>query len=254
MGFRLMPDLVRLHNLAGQLAEQARPRGRNTRGRGARWYDIRNAVDGRTVVYLYDMIGDDYFGGGVSARDFVDEINAVSSPVVELHINSEGGEVFDGIAIYESLKQHPARVEVVIDSLAASAASFVAMAGDSVAMARNARLMIHDAAIGGAYGSGNAKDMREFQQDVGKLADLLDEMSMNIADIYAQRAGETVQHWRDLMLAETWFSASQAKEVGLVDSILGESSTVPVDSTTDPEGALDVDALLAAFEGAWDVG
>lgn len=255
-----MPDLAKLHNLAGALREKAKPKQTNRQGK---WYDIRNVGSDHTEIYLYDMIGEDMWGGGISARDFADEVRSITTAKIELHVNSEGGEVFDGIAIYECLKQHPAKVRVVIDSLAASAASFIAMAADpydsatqsgGVAMARNARMMIHDAAIGGAYGSGNAKDMREFAQDVEKLADLLDDMSTNIADIYAQRAGGSVKDWRDKMLAETWFSATEAKAVGLVDEILGEApetQATPVESTT-AAAELDVSSFLAALKGAWN--
>jgi ATP-dependent protease ClpP protease subunit len=247
-----MPDLTKLHNLAGELSKQRRHIAQRPHNRRARWYDIRNQTAERAEVFLYDMIGEDFWGGGISAKDFADDIRGIRSPVIELHINSEGGEVFDGIAIYESLKQHSARVEVVVDSLAASAASVVAMAGDSVKMARNARMMIHDAAIGGAYGAGNAKDLREFQQEVGKLADLLDDMSMNIADIYAQRAGGDPQYWRDLMLAETWFSATQAREAGLIDGIFGESEE-PTSAPAEPtiEDVFDTSAFLEALKGAW---
>lgn len=248
-----MPDLIKLHNLAGALKEKTG--AHKPKAQRPRWYDIKNASGTTAIVYLYDMIGEDWYGDGISAKSFVDEISTVTAPVIELHINSEGGEVFDGLAIYQSLKQHPATVNVVIDSLAASAASFVAMAGDDVRIARNARVMIHDAAVGGAYGAGNAKDLREFAGEVVKMADLLDDMSANIADIYAQRAGGTVQSWRDLMLAETWFSAQAAVDAGLADGILGAdpitTTATPAEDDTTAEAALDNSALLAILKGAW---
>jgi ATP-dependent protease ClpP protease subunit len=242
-----MPDLTRLHNLAGQLKDKTSG-VRQSHARGPRWYDIKNAATGRALVYLYDFIGEDaWSGGGISARDFTDEIKAISAPTIELHINSEGGEVFDGIAIYESLKQHPARVEVIVDSLAASAASFIAMAGDKVTMARNARMMIHDAAMGGAYASGNAADMRDFAKQVLEMADLLDDMSLNIADIYAQRAGGHATEWRARMQATTWYSAVQARDVGLVDEVLGEDTTPPAGGQEPAQDVLDFEALRATL-------
>lgn len=255
-----MPDLKRLHNLAGQVAElrRSRPRPQN---RGGRWYEIRNAVQDTTAVYLYDMVGEDFWGGGVSAQDFATQVNQITTPNIELHLNSEGGEVFDGIAIYETLKQHAAVVSVRVDSLAASAASFIAMAADpydvgagtgGVHMGRNARMMIHDAAVGMAVGGGNAADLRDFAVDVVKLADLLDEMSLNIADIYAQRAGGTVDDWRSLMLAETWFSASQAIDKGLADAVIGEEAAAPAVIPPVEEDELDMAAVLAALKGAWN--
>lgn len=234
-----MPDLARLSNLATALRERKEKAG----PKGHRWYDVKNAKADVASVYLYDMVGE----WGITARDFTDELRAITAPTIELHISSEGGEVFDGIAIFEALKQHPSRVEVSIDSLAASAASFIAMAGDRIRMARNAKMMIHDAAMGGAYASGNAADMRKFAQDVVEMADLLDDMSLNIADIYAQRAGGDVTEWRARMQAETWYSAQQAKDVGLVDEILGESAepTAPVDEIA--QNALDFEALRASL-------
>lgn len=246
-----MPDLTKLRNLAGALKEKrsATPHGR------PRWYDIRNASPASTSVYIYDMIGDDGWGGGISARDFVSELTGITSSIIDLHISSEGGEVFDGIAIYEALKQHSARVVVNIDSLAASAASFIAMAGDEIRIGRNARMMIHDAAMGGAYASGNAKDMREFAANVLEMADLLDDMSLNIADIYAQRAGGTATEWRARMQAETWYDAPSAVAAGLADGVIGESTDIPGapaqgDSTV--EDSIDLDALRAAIEGAFN--
>lgn len=249
-----MPDLVKLHNLAGSLREkreQAKPSGH-------RWFDIRNASEGTTAVYIYDMIGEDGWGGGLAARDFVNELSRVRTPAIEVHIASEGGDVFDGIAIYEALKQHPAKVDVIIDSLAASAASFIAMAGDTVKMTRRARMMLHDAAIGGAFGAGTALDMREFAQAVTEMADLLDDLSLNIAGIYADRAGGTPEQWRARMQAGTdnsgtWFSAEAAKEAGLIDGIVGEEDVpaLAAESTTIVEDSVNLDALRAAIEGAF---
>jgi ATP-dependent protease ClpP protease subunit len=102
-------------NLAGQLRE--RQAAAKPRASGKRWYDIRNAAaPDTTAVYLYDMIGDDGWGGGISAGDFVNELQGIGTGAIELHISCEGGAVWDGLAIYESLKQHPATVNVKIDS------------------------------------------------------------------------------------------------------------------------------------------
>lgn len=175
----------------------------------ASWYEVR-AEASRASIYLYDSIGE----FGVTARDFVGELRALDVDTIELRINSGGGSIFDGVAIYQALKDHRARVEVVVDSLAASAASFIAQAGDRVVMQRNATMMIHD---GSGMCWGSAKDMRQ-------MADLLDQLSNNIADVYQQRAGGTVEEWRDRMLAETWFTAAQAVEVGLADEVRDSSA------------------------------
>lgn len=204
-------DLNRLRNLAGRARAAAQPSRtpRDTQGRS--WYRIENTAGERAEVYVYDMIGE----WGVSAQDFVNELRNVRSQSVDLHINSEGGEVFDGLAIYEAIRQHPANVTGHVDGIAASAASFIAMACDKIVMAARARMMIHD-----AHGLviGNAADMRE-------MANLLDDLSDNIADVYAERAGGTRASWRTAMLGPngaadgTWYDAQAAIDAGLADEI-----------------------------------
>lgn len=174
----------------------------------ADWFKIANVTETAAEVMIYDEIG--YFG--VTASDFVRELNALDVGSITLKINSPGGEVFDGLAIYNAVKDHKANVAVQIDGLAASAASFIAMAGDTIAIQRNAAMMIHDAS---GLAIGNASDMRE-------LADLLDGASDNIADIYSQRAGGTVDEWRARMRATTWYNnGAEAVAAGLADSVLG---------------------------------
>lgn len=188
----------------GRTLRMARPTASLREGRRD-WYRIDNTAGGGAEVWLYDEIG--FFG--VSAADFVTEFKALGSVPIDLHINSPGGAVFDGIAIYNTIRHHPAPVTVHIDGLAASAASFIAMAGDRVQIARNATMMIHDA-LGLCIG--NAADMTE-------LAGFLEKASDNIADIYAQRTGTSAADWRAAMRAETWYSADEAVAAGLVDGV-----------------------------------
>lgn len=166
--------------------------------------------DNVATLRLYDVI--DSWGGewGVSASDFAAALGALP-PVdsLRLHINSPGGEVFEGVAIHSLLTAFPAPVTVVVDSLAASAASFVAMAGDTIEMTPYAQMMIHDA---WGYAVGNAADMRD-------LANRLDHLSDTSAQMYADRAGGDVATWRAAMQAETWFSAQEAVDAGLADRI-----------------------------------
>lgn len=167
------------------------------------WYQIRAQAGGPTQVMVYDEIG--YFG--VTAGDFVHDLKDVSGPI-DLHLNTPGGEVFDGIAIYEALKARGG-VHVYVDSLAASIGSVIAMAGDTVTMAPNATMMIHD---GWGMCVGNAADMQE-------TAALLDKMSGNIASIYAERTGQPADGWRQAMRAETWYDAKEAVAAGLADTV-----------------------------------
>jgi ATP-dependent protease ClpP protease subunit len=196
------------------LADRGRAMVRRPENRGD-WYRISNAED-RAEVFIYGAIDD---WDGVSASGFVRELRAVTAKAIDLHINSPGGLVFDAIAIHAALKNHAATVDVHVDGLAASAASFVAMAGDTVTIEKPAKMMIHDAM---GLTIGNAADMRE-------MADLLDELSDTIAGIYADRAGGTVASWREAMRAETWYGAAEAVKAGLADKVANDGKPAPED-------------------------
>lgn len=212
-------DLARLHNLAEtarQRSEVTDPRAQRREGRS--WYRIENAATGTpdapAAVYLYDAIGE----WGVTAADFVNDLRGIKGAAFDLHINCEGGEVHDGLAIYESMIMHPAEITGHIDGIAASAASFIAMACDKIIVAPRGRVMIHDAH---GFAMGNARDMHS-------MGDLLEALSDNIADIYAERAGGTRAEWRAAMKAAkggpdgTWYSAQEAVAAGLADEVRGE--------------------------------
>jgi len=161
--------------------------------------------DSAPEIFIYDEIG--YWG--ITAADFARALQSLDTDAFTVRLNSPGGEVFDGIAIYNAIKQHRAHVTVQVDGLAASAASFIAQAGDEVVMTKNATMMIHD---GMGMVMGNASDMR-------KQADVLDKASDNIASIYAERTGMKTEEWRAFMLAETWYNADEAVAAGLADRI-----------------------------------
>lgn len=186
----------------------ARPR-RPTRQQAARgWYRIENSSgtgDRPAIVRLYDEIG----FWGVSADDFASELDAITASTIELRVNSPGGEIFDGLAIYNALQRHPATVTAYVDSLAASAASFIVQAADKIIVNELGQMMIHDG-IGFAFG--NAADMRE-------LADQLDKLSNTIAEIYSARSGTPADTWRTAMRAETWYNAQEAVDAGLADEL-----------------------------------
>lgn len=183
-------------------ARDAKPRPR-TDGPGI----TAQAATGDTPAELlvYDEIG--WFG--ICAADVVAALGSLGGSDVHVRVNSPGGDVFDGVAIYNALLAHPGNVTVTVEGLAASAASFIAMAGDSVTMSRASQMMIHDAS-GLAYG--NAADMQQ-------MAELLDKVSDMIAGIYADRAGGAVADWRDVMRAETWYAPAEAIAAGLADAM-----------------------------------
>jgi ATP-dependent protease ClpP protease subunit len=187
---------------------------RPPQNRGGDWWKIGNTDGDRAEVFIYGYIGDDWAEEDVTAASFTKTLRAITAPVIDLRVNSPGGAVFDGIAIYTALLDHPATVDVTVDGVAASAASFVSMAGDTVAMQKPAKMMIHDAS---GIVLGNAADMQE-------MADLLNELSDTIAGIYADRAGGTVAKWRDAMKTETWYSAAAAVEAGLADQVVNDTT------------------------------
>lgn len=171
-------------------------------------YTVRAEADTRrATVHLYGVIGD--YWDGIDANAMVPEIRALDVDTIDLYVNSPGGSVYDGIAIRNALRQHSARVVVTIDGIAASAASFIACAGDEVVMGENAEIMIHDA---WGLAIGNAEDMEAAAADLDRISD-------NIAAMYAAKAGGEPAEWRALMKAETWYSAAEAVAAGLADRL-----------------------------------
>lgn len=192
-----------------ELAARGRAMVRRPENHGD-WYRVGNATADAAEVFIYGPIDS---WDGISADAFVRDLKAITAKTIHLGINSPGGLVFDAVAIYSALKNHPATVNVSVDGIAASAASFVAMAGDTIAIEKPAKMMIHDAA---GLVLGNAADMRT-------MADLLDELSNTIAGIYSDRAGGTVASWRTAMKAETWYGAAEAVKAGLADRVANDS-------------------------------
>lgn len=168
---------------------------------------------GTAALHIYGAIGG--YWGEIDAATIVPAIRALDVAELEVYINSPGGDVWDGIAIRNAIRQHPAHVTTHVDGIAASAASFIAVAGDDVIMGDNAQLMIHDA---WTIMLGNADDMRE-------AADTLDLISQNIADMYARKAGGDTADWRALMKAETWYSDREAVDAGLADRVDSDELT-----------------------------
>ena len=165
------------------------------------WYTIRAQTTGAEVV-IYDEIG----AYGISAKGFLAELGALPDGTpLALRINSPGGSVFDAVAIYNAIKRHFGTVTVWIDGIAASAASYIAMAGDEVVMPENAFLMIHDPS---GLVMGTAADMRD-------MAGTLDKIAASMMRGYAARSGKPEDEIAALMSAETWLTAAEALDAGL---------------------------------------
>jgi ATP-dependent Clp endopeptidase proteolytic subunit ClpP len=162
---------------------------------------------GEAEILIYDEI-DPLWGTG--AKEFargLKELGEVTT--IHVRINSPGGDVFDGLAIYNQLAQHSAKVIVHVDGLAASIASVIAMAGDVIDLAENALIMIHDPWL---MTAGTAADLRA-------SADLLDTVAASIVNTYAARTGRDVEEIRPLMAAETWMDATEAVGQGFADQV-----------------------------------
>lgn len=176
------------------------------------WYSMRTRASAPRAaeILIYGDIGDSWYGDSVLAKDFVREIAALDVDSITLRINSYGGSVSDGIAIYNAIKRHPAKTTVSIDGVAASIASLIAMAGDTVEMAANSLLMIH-APWGGVMG--NSADLRDF-------ADLLDTWAAAMATSYAQKTGSSLAEMQALLTdgADHWFTAEQALAYKFIDA------------------------------------
>ena len=157
-------------------------------------------------IDLFDEIG----FWGVTASAFKSELDRVKAKTLRVNLNSPGGDVFDGIAMMNALVQHPARVEVNVMGLAASAASVVAMAGDEVIMAGNAFMMIHNVWI---IAMGDRNVLADYADDMAKFDGAL-------ARTYAHRTGADIATVKDWMNDETWFSAAEAVDEGFADTAL----------------------------------
>jgi len=172
---------------------------------------IRNAKSDSAEMYIYGPIGASWYGDGVTANQFRKDLKDLGNvKSIDVRINSEGGDVFDGKAIYTLLAEHKADVTVHIDGLAASAASFIAMAGSKIKIAESAFVMIHNAS---AVVWGGAGDMR-------KMADLLEGVNASLVGVYearTKRAADDIRAWMD---EETWMEGKLAVERGFVDVLL----------------------------------
>ena len=184
-------------------------RFRASLGQGRRFSARAKADASGGELYLYDVIGGDFFGG-ISSRDVQASLASMGAVrQLDVYLNSPGGDVFEGIAIGNLLARFPAPVTIHVDGLAASIASVIAMAGKRIAMAPNAMMMIHDP---WAVSMGGADEMR-------KMADTLDQVAATLGQTYATRTRQTPEAVRAWMAAETWMDSATAVERGFADCI-----------------------------------
>jgi ATP-dependent Clp protease protease subunit len=162
-------------------------------------------------IFIYDVIGDPW--DGTTGKQFAKDLKSLGAvKVLNVFINSPGGSVFDGFAIFNQLQRHKARKLVSIDGMALSIASVIAMAGDEISIAANAMMMIHDP---WSFGFGNAAEFR-------KLAGMLDKIGGNILGAYAARTGLPDEQLAAMMAEETWMVAQEAVDLGFADAVGAE--------------------------------
>ncbi len=171
------------------------------------------------TIYLYDMIVDSdieaEYWGGVSPQAFITALNSLSAQTIHLRVNSPGGSVFAARAIEQALREHKSSIVAHIDGVAASAASFLIMAADTIQMAPGAFVMIHKAWTM-AYGNAD---------DLSKTAALLEQVDGSLVKTYAARSGQSEERIATMMAAETWLDAAQAVDLGFANSIAEDSKT-----------------------------
>lgn len=181
---------------------------------------FHNEETGSTEITIYGIIGDSWWDDSVSASDIDNALKSISGDIV-INLNSPGGDAFDGIAIYNRLKKHNGKITINVDGWACSAASVIAMAADELNMGAGSMFMVHEAS---SIVWGTKTDMR-------KEANVLEKLEEGIIDIYMTKANVSREEIRQMVDAETWFSAQEAVELGFATS----SASSTVEENTDDE-------------------
>lgn len=175
-------------------------------------YEFTNETENISLK-IYDTIGDDGWGGGITTKDIEDQLDNSGNRPLNIYINSYGGEVFEGFAIYNILKRYTGYKTVYVDGIAASIASVISMAGDKIVMNEASMMMIHNAS-GVCFG--NAEDMK-------KVVQALEEINDVIKTVYINRTGIEEDKLIELMNNETFMSAKECVELGFADEVLGNN-------------------------------
>jgi ATP-dependent protease ClpP protease subunit len=172
--------------------------------------EVKAATEGDASISVYDTIGDNWEGTGVTAKRIGAALRNIGPRDVTVNVNSPGGDFFEGVAIYNLLREHKGKVTVQVMGLAASAASIIAMAGDEIRMGEGSFIMIHNA---WAIAIGNRHDLAEASERLAPFDEAM-------AEVYSKRAGLSKEDAAALMDKETWIGAAQAIEDGFADGML----------------------------------
>jgi len=199
---------------------------------------IKARAGGRAEILIHEAIGENWYGDGLTSKRFVQDIQALGDvSEILVRINSPGGAVFDGVAIYNALKAHGARIDVRVEGLAASIASVIAMAGDTIRMGPGSTLMIHNPAT---VVFGEAEDMRA-------AAAMLDKVRDAMLEIYVNRTGMDEDELKALLDAETWMTSAEAIAYGFADEADDEDETDEAEARAKAAAAERWSGLVASF-------
>lgn len=203
-----------------------------------RKFEISALASSTPTISIFDYIGDDGEGGGVTAKRVAAILRQIGDKPIALEINSPGGNYFEGVAIYNLLRRHSQAVNVQILGIAASAASVIAMAGDEIAIAHNAEIMIHEAR--GLF-FGTKSEMKDGYQTLGRIDDAM-------TSTYAARSGREKSEF-DAMIAgkDMYFRGQEAIDAGLADTLIEREAQMPVYAAADefPSDKPSLDRFLA---------
>lgn len=196
---------------------------------------IKAAASDDNTISVFDVIGQDYWTGeGVTAKRIAEALRSMDGKDVTVNVNSPGGDMFEGLAIYNLLREHKGEVTVRVLGVAASAASIIAMAGDRIEIARAGFLMIHNCWV---MAVGNRHDFRD-------VADTMEPFDRAMADIYAARTGDEIEVIQSLMDAETWIGGAEAVEKGFADSLLPSDEIAQSEEKTSAAAVRRMEAAL----------
>lgn len=233
MSIKILPGAPEGRPCAG-VTSQLQPRALD------RWHiGVRAATDKESdrSISVYDAIGYDYCTGeGVTAKRIGAALRSMGAGPVTVNINSPGGDMFEGLAIYNLLREHEGEVTIKVIGLAASAASIIAMAGDTVQIARSGFLMIHNTWV---MAVGNRNDLKE-------IADMLKPFDEAMASIYSARTNQDIKQTMKLMDAETWLGGEAAIDAGFADDLLPSDQVQKGNTKTNASAARRIEAGLRA--------
>lgn len=208
----------------------------------ARWQpgiQAKGDSDDDNTISMYDPIGENFFGEGVTAKRISAALRRIGNRDVIVNLNSPGGDVFEGIAIYNLLREHQGEVTVRVLGMAASAASVIAMAGDTVEISRAGFLMVHNVWM---VAIGNRNDLRD-------AADVLEPIDRALAEVYAAKTGMDAKSVAKLMDKETWIGGTDAVEQGFADDLLPADQVEEHDKDSTPANAIRRIDLVLAKQG-----